>query len=259
MKMFSKIKGFTVIELMIGISIIGILWSLAVPIYQNYLIRSKVVEALSYGEHAKIAVSEYFQTNGVFPSNNTQVGVNSAALVGAYAKALAIGQNGVITITTSIAEASGSILLTPLATASSIKWDCSALYLEQKYLPSACKAQVSSSSLYNISAGSNAFTSNAEVYSFFGRYSLVDDVPARWSVTATILQHFTEAEWSKCVTTGCSSGGYNLSKVVLSKVVTKGDGTIVTNFNQFCGSGERGVVYRYGGGVSVSALACIRQ
>ncbi|RTL10496.1 MAG: hypothetical protein EKK54_10435 [Neisseriaceae bacterium] len=73
--------------------------------------------------------------------------------------------------------------------------------------------------------------------------------PARWSSTASILQHFTEAEWSKCVTTtSCTSGIYTLAYVMLSEKVIKGDGTVVTDFNQFCSSDERGVVYRYGEG-----------
>ncbi len=68
-------KGFTLIELMIVVAIIGILAAIAIPAYQNYLIRSQVTEGLSLGDGFKTAISEFYAQYGVFP--------NSAAVAGA--------------------------------------------------------------------------------------------------------------------------------------------------------------------------------
>jgi len=70
--MFKKVqKGFTLIELMIVIAIIGILAAIAIPAYQNYTIRSQVTEGLSLADGWKTAISEYYAQNGSFPSNST--------------------------------------------------------------------------------------------------------------------------------------------------------------------------------------------
>src|SRR5579863_7028727 len=67
-------KGFTLIELMIVVAIIGILAAIAIPAYQNYLIRSQVTEGLSLGDGFKTAVSEFYAQYGAFPSAVTTTG-----------------------------------------------------------------------------------------------------------------------------------------------------------------------------------------
>jgi len=68
-------SGFTLIELMIVVAIIGILAAVAIPQYQNYVARAQVSEALSLASGAKVAVAEYFNTNGTFPADNSTAGL----------------------------------------------------------------------------------------------------------------------------------------------------------------------------------------
>jgi type IV pilus assembly protein PilA len=72
-------QGFTLIELMIVVAIVGILAALALPAYQDYTVRSKVSEGLARAAEAKTSVAEYFSSNNRFPSNTSSAGFNSAA------------------------------------------------------------------------------------------------------------------------------------------------------------------------------------
>ncbi|EMU4060306.1 pilin [Neisseria gonorrhoeae] len=71
-------KGFTLIELMIVIAIVGILAAVALPAYQDYTARAQVSEAILLAEGQKSAVTEYYLNNGKWPENNTSAGVASA-------------------------------------------------------------------------------------------------------------------------------------------------------------------------------------
>jgi type IV pilus assembly protein PilA len=74
-------KGFTLIELMIVIAIIGILASIAIPAYQNYTIRSQVTEGLSLADGWKTSISEYYAQNGSFPTCSTTVAAGAAGCI----------------------------------------------------------------------------------------------------------------------------------------------------------------------------------
>lgn len=251
MKMFNKIKGFTVIELVIIVVIISILATIAIPAYQNYVIRGRVAEALSYGSHAKVAVTEYYQTQGTFPTNNTQAGLSSGTLTASNVSAVLISQGGIITITTSIRNATGTLTLTPTATSSGINWSCEALSLDSKYLPSSCRTSpqvVASSPQYNTSDGNNLFTDASAVSAFFGGQPKIDGVstPIQWFIYSNVAK-ITEADLASRV----ASGSFHISTTL-----TKQDGTAVTNLNQFCGAGYRGVVL-YNGYPANAGLACV--
>ncbi|EMT7560062.1 pilin, partial [Neisseria gonorrhoeae] len=93
-------KGFTLIELMIVIAIVGILAAVALPAYQDYTARAQVSEAILLAEGQKSAVTEYYLNNGIWPENNASAGVASSAadIKGKYVKEVEV-KNGVVTAT----------------------------------------------------------------------------------------------------------------------------------------------------------------
>ncbi|EPI1226300.1 pilin, partial [Neisseria gonorrhoeae] len=90
-------KGFTLIELMIVIAIVGILAAVALPAYQDYTARAQVSEAILLAEGQKSAVTEYYLNNGKWPEDNGNAGVAaSSKIIGKYVKQVEI-KNGVVT------------------------------------------------------------------------------------------------------------------------------------------------------------------
>ncbi|EPH8566502.1 pilin [Neisseria gonorrhoeae] len=90
-------KGFTLIELMIVIAIVGILAAVALPAYQDYTARAQVSEAILLAEGQKSAVTEYYLNNGEWPKDNASAGVASASEIkGKYVKEVKV-ENGVVT------------------------------------------------------------------------------------------------------------------------------------------------------------------
>ncbi|ENW2746240.1 pilin [Neisseria gonorrhoeae] len=90
-------KGFTLIELMIVIAIVGILAAVALPAYQDYTARAQVSEAILLAEGQKSAVTEYYLNHGKWPENNGDAGVASASTIkGKYVKQVEV-KNGVVT------------------------------------------------------------------------------------------------------------------------------------------------------------------
>jgi len=148
-----KQQGFTLIELMIVVAIIGILAAIAIPAYQDYTIRAQVSEGLSLSSGAKAAVAEFFQDSGVWPANNTQAGLAApGSIVGKYVSQVVVtlgaGPTGVITVDYGGADANIAISATPAqltltadgSGGGSIVWACAgASGLLPKWLPSACR------------------------------------------------------------------------------------------------------------------------
>ncbi|EPI3815973.1 pilin, partial [Neisseria gonorrhoeae] len=89
-------KGFTLIELMIVIAIVGILAAVALPAYQDYTARAQVSEAILLAEGQKSAVTEYYLNNGKWPANNGDADVASPGEIkGKYVKEVKV-ENGVV-------------------------------------------------------------------------------------------------------------------------------------------------------------------
>ena len=148
-------KGFTLIELMIVVAIIGILAAIAIPAYQDYIARAQMSEALTLTSGLKTPVTEISSQSGVCPVNSAAATAGGIALntaiSGKYvASVLTGGTNGTATalpICTIAAtmKATGvssgliskTLTLTQVPTAGSVDWTCTST-AEQKYLPKSC-------------------------------------------------------------------------------------------------------------------------
>ncbi|WP_082283329.1 pilin, partial [Neisseria gonorrhoeae] len=153
-------KGFTLIELMIVIAIVGILAAVALPAYQDYTARAQVSEAILLAEGQKSAVTEYYLNHGEWPKDNTSAGVASASEIkGKYVKQVEV-KNGVVTATMNSSNVNKEIKGKRLSLwgrreDGSVKWFCGQPVtrdnaddavtadkdkeIETKHLPSTCR------------------------------------------------------------------------------------------------------------------------
>ena len=145
-----KQHGFTLIELMIVIAIIGILAAVALPTYQDYTIRTKVTEGLKLAQVAKLAVSETFNATGGYPVTdpaNASYGLpTSSEISGTYVSGVsAAASTGVIsvvykTISSGKVDNGDTILLSPNSSlAGALKWSCNGNDIPAKYVPANCR------------------------------------------------------------------------------------------------------------------------
>src|ERR1044071_4583339 len=94
-------QGFTLIELMIVVAIVGILAAIALPAYQDYTIRARVSEAAAAGGACKTAVAEFFASAGSLPTSTNQAGCSGTTAPTQFVSSTNVGASGVITVTLS--------------------------------------------------------------------------------------------------------------------------------------------------------------
>jgi len=138
--------GFTLIELMIVVAIIAILAAIAVPAYQNYVIRAQVSEGLVLADGAKAAVWDYYANSGQLPPSNQSAGLaSSTSISGNYVSSVNV-TSGVIKVlfggpkaSSQLNSSSEYLVLSPTAGVGSITWTCTPSTVNPDYLPTPCR------------------------------------------------------------------------------------------------------------------------
>ncbi|MFV1873662.1 MAG: pilin [Oleiphilus sp.] len=146
MNMKTNQQGFTLIELMIVVAIIGILAAVAIPAYQDYTVRAKVTEVLSVAAAAKTSISEFYSSVGEMPADADAAGVNTNDAQSTYISDIAYTQTSttVADVTYTLTNLNSEINTETIefegtGTTNGITWTCSGGTAPAKFLPANCR------------------------------------------------------------------------------------------------------------------------
>lgn len=133
-------KGFSLIELMIVVAIVGILSAIALPAYHTYTKRAHIAEGLALANGAKVAITDYYSTFGKYPIDNLDVGIMQAeSIKSSSVRSIAVSASKVV-ITYNTKVISGTTVeLSGVMLGSSIQWSCSGGSVPVQYRPSNCR------------------------------------------------------------------------------------------------------------------------
>ena len=143
-----KQQGFTLIELMIVVAIVGILAAIALPAYQDYTVRAKVSEVMVIASKDKTSTSEFFISQGVMPTGPGQAGISTSAKQSTYLTTIAYAStaNTTATITYTlksaalVSSATGTIVMAGTGDqATGVSWTCTGGTFPDKYRPANCR------------------------------------------------------------------------------------------------------------------------
>lgn len=138
-------QGFTLMELMIVIAILGILLTIGIPAYAEYSVRARIAEGMMAMTSAKLAISEYRFTEGTLPTSATAAGIGSVTTK--YVDGLSVNASGIIAVDIDEAQVGApggaiQLVLEPTVSGGAIVWNCNSTGTDANnlvYVPAACK------------------------------------------------------------------------------------------------------------------------
>lgn len=118
-----KKDGFTIIELLMAVAIIGILAAIAIPAYTSYIARAKISEGYSYASFYTVATAEYYQEHGAFPNSLNQLNINGQDQSSRYVKKICLQNSGAFQAIFGGDPMNGALQYVPEVTAGgAIRW-----------------------------------------------------------------------------------------------------------------------------------------
>lgn len=137
-------RGFTLIELMIIVAILGFLATVALPAYQDYVVRTKISEIMVFADSARTNLSDYYMVSGSMPVSAGAANINTSADQSNYIGNVSFATTvNTATITYSVTNmpVSGNVAMVGIATVNGLQWSCNtpATTIEDRYLPRVCR------------------------------------------------------------------------------------------------------------------------